>query len=425
MKSTVNSFIAEECYESGHKSYTAATEAEQNDDPQYTIDNCWSAAAIDFWFALTMGHEKAPFALSKCFGQGVGVPKNPYLEQLLFGVALKLTPKICDQIPAEEKPTIPESIQPAIDALVKLMEDTQAQLPKSGIDAIKFNAQLTKFNHAIKLPSGKKIQSLFTEKTTAAPPDDDNQPSTSPEAWAFISANPIPKSGTNYENIQIKTPAIIFKVAISLFGTALSFQQPAHEFLNDAKPFFREALALGKHEAAVYLACISIIKGLYKEAKLYLATGALLENTLCCEILDSNPKAIDNLTTLLKVNSKTIGNLIDFLQNNPTKESYVEALCQVTHLPDKIKENQQKYSDEDTRLTEKNIQEVLNNCKRTDPSGIIIQTDFGSVGASCIPHDPHQQHQVYPIHQRLHEVPAIGETREDGTSCPSKYCVIL
>ncbi len=159
----INKFTAEQCYESGQKNSELATQAKKANTSQEMVDDCGRAAAIDFWFALTMGHEKAPFALSECFGQGVGVPKNPYLEQLLFGVALKLTPETCDQVPAEKKPTIPELIQPNIDALVQLMKDTLAQLPKYGVDADKFNDQLTKFNNTIELPSGEKIQSYFID----------------------------------------------------------------------------------------------------------------------------------------------------------------------------------------------------------------------------------------------------------------------
>lgn len=56
-------------------------------------------------------------------------------------------------------------MQSEIDTLVKLVKQTRDQLPVEGVDAKVFNEQITKFNHAIKLPSGKPIQSCFIEKS--------------------------------------------------------------------------------------------------------------------------------------------------------------------------------------------------------------------------------------------------------------------
>jgi hypothetical protein len=123
-------------------------------------------AAMEFWFALTLGSEKVPLSLFKCFRQGVGVEKDPYMRDLMYGAVLQLTPKDCaDKVKPENKLIIAKSMQPEIDALVKLVKKTHSQLPAEGVDLKVFNDQITKFNHAIKLPSGKLIQNCFIEKS--------------------------------------------------------------------------------------------------------------------------------------------------------------------------------------------------------------------------------------------------------------------
>ena len=84
----------------------------------------------------------------------------------MYGAALKLTPQDCAKIPAEEKLEIPKSMQPRIDALVKLVKDAHSKIPTKGVDMEEVDNQMTKFNNAIKLPFGKLIQSCFTKKIT-------------------------------------------------------------------------------------------------------------------------------------------------------------------------------------------------------------------------------------------------------------------
>ena len=167
-KKSEDKYTAEDFYELGRDYYKLAVEFEDNNESQEKIDNSWGIAATNFWLALTIGSEKAPLALSKCFGQGVGVKKDENIEKLLYGAALKLTPQDCAKIPAEEKPVIPKSMNPRIEALVKLVKDAHSKIPTKGVDMEVVDNQMTKFNNAIKLPSGKLIQSCFTEKSTAA-----------------------------------------------------------------------------------------------------------------------------------------------------------------------------------------------------------------------------------------------------------------
>lgn len=164
-----NKLTSEHHHRWGEYYYGLAADMEDMDEAQRKIDACWKMAAMEFWFALTLGSEKAPLSLFKCFRQGVGVEKDTYMRDLMYGAALQLTPQDCaDKVKPENKPIITKSMQPKIDALVKLVQQTRDQLPVEGVDVKVFNEQLTKFNHAIKLPSGKSIQSCFIEKSAKA-----------------------------------------------------------------------------------------------------------------------------------------------------------------------------------------------------------------------------------------------------------------
>ena len=180
MAKSKNLVTAEYYHRWGEHYYDLAAGKEDDEAPQSEIDASWRLAAANFWFALTLGGEQAPFWLFKCFRQGVGVEKDPYIRDLMYGAALQLTPKDAKfKVKPENKPKISKSMQPAIDEFVKLVKDTKQQLPKEGVDAAVSNDQLTKFNHAIKLPGGKLIQKCFTEKSTAATTYDEHGASTS------------------------------------------------------------------------------------------------------------------------------------------------------------------------------------------------------------------------------------------------------
>lgn len=158
---------AEEYQRSGEYYYGLAVDMEDRNELPEKINASWRVAAKGFWQALTLGSKKAPLSLFKCFGQGVGVKKNVDIAALMYGTALQLTPEYCaDNIKTENKPIISKSMQPRIDTLVKLVKDTDAKIPAEGITMEKLLDQMDKFNNAIKLPSGKLIQSCFTEKNT-------------------------------------------------------------------------------------------------------------------------------------------------------------------------------------------------------------------------------------------------------------------
>ncbi|BFD45522.1 MAG: hypothetical protein DMENIID0002_01680 [Rickettsia endosymbiont of Sergentomyia squamirostris] len=168
-KSTLQDKFTSKFYQRwGEYYYGLAADMEDRDEPQSKIDASWKMAAMQFWEALVLGSEKAPIFLFKCFAQGVGVKKDADIATLMYGTALKLTPQDCAKIPVTSKPVIVKSMKPRIDALVKLVKQTHSQLPTEGVDVGVLNDQMVKFNHAVKLPSGKLIQSCFTEKSTAA-----------------------------------------------------------------------------------------------------------------------------------------------------------------------------------------------------------------------------------------------------------------
>jgi hypothetical protein len=168
MVQAADKYTAEEFYQSAKDHYKLAIESERNNVSQDKIDACWGVTAQEFWWALTLGSAKAPLALFKCFWQGVGVKKNDDIAGLMYGAALQFTPGDCAKIPDSSKPSIDKSMQLRINELVKLVRQTHARIPAEGVTMEKVFGQMDKFNHAIKLPSGKLIQSCFTEKIIQA-----------------------------------------------------------------------------------------------------------------------------------------------------------------------------------------------------------------------------------------------------------------
>ncbi|WP_425360267.1 MULTISPECIES: hypothetical protein [unclassified Candidatus Tisiphia] len=163
---------AKEYQFSGERYYGLAMDMEDRCESQEKIDACWRLAAKDFWQALVLGGKEAPFWLFKCFGQGLGVKEDADIAALFYGVALKFTPKELKGIKTENKPVIPKYMEPEIKNLIKLVEKTHKEIPTKGVDMAVVLEQMDKFNHAIKLPGGKLIQSCFTEENTAATYDE-------------------------------------------------------------------------------------------------------------------------------------------------------------------------------------------------------------------------------------------------------------
>ncbi|WP_341757011.1 MULTISPECIES: hypothetical protein [unclassified Candidatus Tisiphia] len=164
---------AVEYQSSGEHYYNLAADMEDRDEPQKKIDACWRIAVKDFWQALTLGSEKAPIWLFKCFRQGVGVEENPYIRDLMYGAALELTPQDAKNIKAANIPVIDKSMKPAIKNLTKLVQKTHKKIADKEITTSKMLDQMDEFNHAIKLPGGKLIQSCFISKSSAATTHDE------------------------------------------------------------------------------------------------------------------------------------------------------------------------------------------------------------------------------------------------------------
>jgi hypothetical protein len=154
---------AEEYYKSGEYYYKLGQEKSQLGEGGKVLEACGKSASKDFWNALTLGHGRAAYPLYLCFDEGIGVNKNDYIAKLMFGVALKFNDTRCigDQV------TIPKSMQSNINSLAKLVQNTHSKLPAEGVSMEIVFEQMDIFNKAIKLPSGKLIQSCFTEKSTA------------------------------------------------------------------------------------------------------------------------------------------------------------------------------------------------------------------------------------------------------------------
>ncbi|WP_341759276.1 hypothetical protein [Candidatus Tisiphia endosymbiont of Ptychoptera albimana] len=118
-------------------------------------------AAGSFYQALALGHQKAPFSLYACFGQGIGVDQDDNLAAMMFGVAQNLKDPRCKNL----KVKIPKSMENKVKELTKLVKETQSKIPAEGVSTDKLLEQMAIFQ-SIKIPSGEPLQSCFSKKST-------------------------------------------------------------------------------------------------------------------------------------------------------------------------------------------------------------------------------------------------------------------
>jgi hypothetical protein len=148
-------------YEDAKSYYNQAQELEKSDDKdQEKIDAHWSIAALHLWKALVLGHLQAPYYLSVCFNQGVGVKRDEYIAKLLFGVALELGDEKCES--DSNKQIVPRLMNGAVTALTQLIRDTNSITAEDkNIHVGELCAQIEIFNQFIKLPHLSADQTIF------------------------------------------------------------------------------------------------------------------------------------------------------------------------------------------------------------------------------------------------------------------------
>jgi len=109
-------------------------------------------AALYFLRALVLGHKKAAYSLYESFNSGIGVKQDNYMAFLMYGVASMLEDERC----ITNRVKIPEAldIKININLLIELIQNTEYEIPNSGVDIMRVEDQIDKFSYAIKLPFG-------------------------------------------------------------------------------------------------------------------------------------------------------------------------------------------------------------------------------------------------------------------------------
>ncbi|WP_395476619.1 hypothetical protein [Rickettsia endosymbiont of Pantilius tunicatus] len=130
-----------------------------NNESQTKIDSAGVLAAKDFWVALCLGYEKAPFSLYACFGQGIGVKQDNDIASFMFALAQEL--KDVRVANKECMFSLPISFKDKVHETAALMK--QVKIPKSGIDMQHVNKQMDDFSKVMILPDGREIFKLITD----------------------------------------------------------------------------------------------------------------------------------------------------------------------------------------------------------------------------------------------------------------------
>lgn len=165
-KNTDNHWKGQERIDLARKYSKRAIEMEDKEDQdQETIDALWGNSTKNFFYALVLGHQEAPRCLALAFEEGAGVKEDSYMAALMFGVALELKDPKCAT--TKNMPVAPAFMKPAISAIAKLIKETQAKIPASGIDADALLAQMDIFNEKIAQESGRLISVLLIPKDAA------------------------------------------------------------------------------------------------------------------------------------------------------------------------------------------------------------------------------------------------------------------
>lgn len=152
-------------YESAGHFYKQAQGLEDTlgdtNENQVKINATWGIATHNFWLAFVLGHLQAPYSLSVCFNQGLGIKPNDYVAKLLFGVALELEDVKCQR--ETNKQEVPTHMNKAVKELAKLVRETNSKISSDteiGMDVV--NSQMEIFDNFIALPDGNTMADFFS-----------------------------------------------------------------------------------------------------------------------------------------------------------------------------------------------------------------------------------------------------------------------
>ncbi|MCC8398024.1 MAG: hypothetical protein LN569_01730 [Rickettsia endosymbiont of Labidopullus appendiculatus] len=153
---------ADEFYKLGEYDYKARGEMLATGiGTKVEIEASGRLAAISFYQALALGHQKAPFSLYACFGQGIGVKQDNDIAAMMFGVAQNIKDPRCKG----KTVTTPKSMESKVKELTKLVKETHSKIPAEGVSTEKVFEQMEIFQ-TITLLDGRPLQDCFTEKVT-------------------------------------------------------------------------------------------------------------------------------------------------------------------------------------------------------------------------------------------------------------------
>jgi hypothetical protein len=148
-------------YQGGKEYYLAGVDIEEGveqGDPEQ-MQSYYVMAACQFWEALVLGHPQAPYSLAMCFNQGVGVTKNEYIANLLFGVALALNDPKCQDVIQEF--SRPSGMDRAISDLTQLIKRVHSEIDIDSEVNVRLAENLQLFDSSIKLPGSQVMKSFF------------------------------------------------------------------------------------------------------------------------------------------------------------------------------------------------------------------------------------------------------------------------
>lgn len=406
--------------------------------PAEEVDNRLERIHKSFWFALALGSEKAPFCLFQCLLKAVGGKKDEDLATLMYGVALKLTPKDCSNIKPNERPIIPQHMTSKITTLAKLIKETKANMPQEGVDDAAFNSLLLKCNDEIVGITGKRIPDCFNENTPAASTTHASSilPSGSGTSYMITDREITQKLWTKLGSVpphKLAYSATILAEAEEAFAEARSLLkvQKASESplarikLKETIDKLISALALGEQDAAEYLAGICYhypdyeIEKNEKLTQLFIAIGEILESTVQLPLINS-----ENYITIDKV---------DELKTHP---NYPEAVKLAKKYTAVIIKNQKKYINKQEIPVEK-LQEAVTRFKEAEPSQIIknFNLQISARAASNtvendleehieVPVDPAALNHLLLAADQQQEVTSLGVESSSWCSCCSG-CAIM
>ncbi|WP_375326589.1 hypothetical protein [Candidatus Tisiphia endosymbiont of Nemotelus uliginosus] len=435
---------AQKYQEQGEKDLILVAQLENTNISSEEVDICLEHAYKSFWYALALGSEKAPLSLFKCTMKAMQVKQDAEgravlesMATLMYGAALKLTPKECTQIPYNERPIVSKNIQPKIKSLINTIKEVKKCVPKEGVDDKAFDSISREFDDYVKGITGTQLVHWYFEHSSVLANYHEQAASSS---GSDVGTSIVTAAHGGEKKVHKREASILphkLSYSASIFAEAKSFFEETHSLFNTqttvetfiarnklqkATTLFIEALALGEKDATEYLACICYnyhdygIEKNEQLTQLFIAIGEILGSTVKMPFINSE----NYITTEVVENLKTRANFNTVLK---VAQKYAEV----------ITNNQKKYSNK-PELTTNNITEAVKRLEEAEPLKIIKQfrhrsLDTGSTNSTITDLDDNITLLDPAVFNRLL---TAGEPQEnvepigaDSTSCGCCSCVIM